>query len=203
MLINLFFGLAVNAAYAIANQVSAVINSFVINIKQPMIPQMMSAYGAGDKQNMHKLIFTGTKITCILLLMLSLPVIFEISPLLTLWLKEPPMYADKLSILVLININISSFTYFLYQGVHATGNITKQQIVMSTLYVFNVILIYMAFKLNMNFYIALYITIGISVIQCIVNTIMAHMYYELNIWSFLKECFFPCSIVTILSVVVL
>lgn len=203
MLINIFFGLAVNAAYAIANQVLSVINSFVINIKQPMIPQMMSAYGAGDKQNMHKLIFTGTKITCILLLMLSLPVIFEISPLLVLWLKEPPVYADKLSILVLININISSFTYFLYQGVHATGNITKQQIAISTLYVCNVILIYVAFKLNMSFYIAMYITIGISVIQCIMNVIMAHMYYELNIWSFFKECFLPCSLVAIISVAIL
>lgn len=203
MLINIFFGLAVNAAYAIAHQVLSAVNSFVINIKQPMIPQMMSAYGAGDKQTMHKLIFTGTKITCILLLVLTLPIIFEISQLLNLWLKAPPLYADNLSILILININISSFTYFLYQGVHATGNITKQQIIMSILYICNVVLIYIAFKLNCNFYSALYITIGISIIQCIVNTIMAHIYYDLNILKFIKQCLMPCVCVALITIAVL
>lgn len=203
MLINIFFGLAVNAAYAIAHQVLSAVNSFVINIKQPIIPQMVSAYGAGDKSTMHKLIFTGTKITSILLMIITFPIIFEISQLLSIWLKEPPLYADSLSVLVLININISSFTYFLYQGVHATGNITKQQVIMSVLYVCNVILIYIAFRLNMSFYYALYITIGISIIQCVVNTIMAHIYYDLNISDFIKECFLPCIMVALITIAVL
>ena len=196
MLINLFFGLAINAAYAIAVQVSNMVNTFVLNIKQPIVPQMMASYGAGDKNAMFQLINYGTKITALMMLILTLPIIFEIDYLLELWLKTPPEYSSPLVILVLVNINISSFTYFLYQGVHATGNITKQQIWMSSLFVVNIMLIYVFFKLGFNFYYALYITIFISICQCVVNLIMAKKYYSYSISFFLRDSFVPCLIVS-------
>ena len=194
MLINLFFGLAVNAAYAVASQVSNAINTFVINIKQPIVPQMMASYGAGNRDAMFKLINFGTKVTALMMLLLTLPVIFEIDYLLELWLKTPPENTSALAILVLVNINISSFTYFLYQGVHATGNITRQQIWMSSLYVFNIILIYLFFKLGFDFYFALYVTIFISFCQCVLNLVMARKYYEYNILFFIKDSFLPCLV---------
>ncbi len=198
MLINLFFGLAINAAYAIAVQVSNMISTFVINIKQPMVPQMMAAYGAGDKMAMYKLINFGTKITALMMLLLTLPVIFEIDYLLIFWLKTPPKYSSNLVILVLLNINISSFTYFLYQGVHATGNITKQQIWMSSLYVLNIILIYIYFKQGFDFYYALYVTIFISLCQCVLNLVMAKKYYDYSISFFIHDSFIPCLILAVI-----
>ena len=203
MLINLFFGLSINAAYAIAVQVSNMVNTFVLNIKQPMIPQMMAAYGAGEKKAMFKLISFGTKITALMMLIMTLPIIFEINYLLELWLKTPPEYTSDLVILVLVNINLASFTYFLYQGVHATGNITKQQIWMSSLFVANILLIYVFFKLGFNFYYALYITIFISICQCVVNLIMAKIYYSYSISFFLRDSFVPCLVVAGLISVIL
>ena len=198
MLINIFFGLTINAAYAIAVQVSNIVNTFVTNIKQPIIPQMISAYGVGDKKSMLMLISFGTKITALMMLLLSLPIIFEIDYLLELWLKTPPEYSSKLVVLVLVNINISSFTYFLYQGVHATGNITKQQILMSLLYILNVLLIYVLFKLGYNFVSALYATIFISICQCILNLVLAKKYYDYSIKFFLRDSVLPCLVVTVL-----
>lgn len=194
MLINLFFGLAINAAYAVAVQISNMVSTFVINIKQPIIPQMMAAYGAGDRNSMFKLIDFGTKVTALMMMMLTIPVMFEVDYLLALWLKTPPQYTSGLVILVLININISSFTYFLYQGVHATGNITKQQICMSALYVINILAIYLAFKIGCNFYTALYITIVISTFQCILNMLMAKKYYAYKILRFVLRILLPCLI---------
>jgi len=203
MLINLFFGLAVNAAYAVAMQLSAFVSTFVVNIKQPMVPQMTAAYGADDKKSMHSLIEIGTKITAMMMLLISLPVIFEIDSLLELWLKTPPEHTSGLSILVLININISSFTYFLYQGVHATGNITKQQIWMSALYILNIVLIYVVFKLGYGFYSALYVTICISLCQCVLNVVMAKKYYDYGIRAFITGSLFPCVASAILISLVL
>lgn len=197
MLINLFFGLAINAAFAIAVQVSNMINTFVINIKQPIIPQMMAAYGADDKKAMFKLINFGTKITAMIMMVLTFPIIFEVDYLLELWLKTPPQHTSYLVVLVLVNANIASFTYFLYQGVHATGNITKQQVWMSGLYVVNVLLYYVAFKLGFDFYSALYITIFISVCQCVLNLVMAKQYYGYSIVYFIRDSFIPCLIVAV------
>jgi O-antigen/teichoic acid export membrane protein len=195
MLINLFFGLMVNAAYAVAMQISTMVSTFVVNIKQPIIPQMMGAYGAGDKKNMFRLISFGTKITCLMMLILSLPIIFEIDWILDFWLKTPPEHTSILVILVLININISSFTYFLYQGVHATGNIKVQQIWISSLYVASVAAVYLAFKLGAGFSSALYICIITSVIQCFVNLFCAKKYYGYGIRQFVFKTVLPCAMV--------
>lgn len=186
ILVNMFFGLAVNAAYAIAMQVMHIVGTFVMNFKQSVVPQIMISYGKNDLNRMHGLINVGTKITFILMLIITLPIIFEGNYILTLWLKEPPQYSYELVCLALININISSFTYFLYQGVHATGNITKQQTYTSISYLFNIIGIYIAFKLGLNFYSALIVSIVFSIIQCIFNINFAHVYFNYNIKNFMK-----------------
>lgn len=200
ILINLFFGLIVNAAYAVAVQVSHMVNSFVTNFKQSMVPQMMSAYGAGDKSAMNKIINMGTKVTFLLMLMISIPVIFEAQFVLDIWLKEPPEHSAKLVALVLIAINISSFTYFQYQGVHATGKILAQQIWMSSLYIINIAVIYVIFKLGASFEAALYVNMVISAIQCGVNLYYAKKNYDYDVRGFLVHTMLPCILCVILIV---
>ena len=194
ILINLFFGLVINAAYAVAVQVSHMVNSFVINFKQSMVPQMMAAYGAGDKQAMHKIIDMGTKITFLLLLMISIPVIFEGQFLLDIWLGTTPEYAAKLSALVLISINISSYTYFQYQGVHATGKILGQQIWVSSSYILNILVILLIFKLGASFESALYVNMCIGAFQCGINLYYANKCYEYDIKGFLWKTLLPCLV---------
>lgn len=192
ILINLFFGLVINAAYAVAVQVSQIVNSFVTNFKQSMVPQMMSAYGADDNTAMIKIINMGTKITFLLMLMISIPVIFEAQFVLDIWLKNPPQHAAKLVSLVLIAINISSFTYFQYQGVHATGKIMAQQIWMSSLFIINILIIYIAFKLGASFETALFVNMIISAFQCGVNLYYAKKNFKYDIREFLLHTLAPC-----------
>lgn len=196
ILVNLFFGLAVNAAYAVAMQVMGIVSTFVMNFKQSVVPQIMISYGKKDFTRMNMLVNTGTKITFLLMLMITIPIIFEGEYILNLWLKEPPQYAYELVCLVLININVSSFTYFMYQGVHATGKITKQQVAMSTLYILNIIGIYIVFKLGYNFYYGIFVTIAISLLQCITNLYFAKKTFGYLVNYFMKNIL-PQCIVTI------
>ena len=196
ILVNLFFGLAVNAAYAVAMQVMGIVSTFVANFKQSVVPQIMISYGKKDLTRMNRLVNTGTKITFLLMLMITLPIIFEGEYILNLWLKKPPQYSYELVCLVLININVSSFTYFMYQGVHASGKITFQQIAMSTLYILNIVGIYVVFNLGYSFYYGIFVTITISFLQCITNLFFAHKTFEYNIKYFMKSIL-PQSIITI------
>ncbi len=178
ILVNLFFGLAVNAAYAVAMQVMSLVNTFALNFKQSIVPQMMAAYGANDTSTMIKLINTGTKITFLLMALLTVPLIFEVDYILRLWLQNPPEYSSQLVILILVNINIASFAYFLVQGIHATGKILWQQVCVSALYIITIILMWIAFKMGANLYYALYIMIGSSILQCIIDCYFAHKNYD-------------------------
>lgn len=198
--VNLFFGLIINAAYAVAVQVSNMVNTFAMSFKQSMIPQMMAACGAGDYKSMHKIINTGTKITFMLMMMISIPVIFESDFLLGIWLKTPPEHSAKLVKLVLVYVNIASFTYFHYQGVHATGNIKSQQIFMSALYIANIILIYVFFKFGASFETALYINMFISLVQCVVNLFFAKLEFNYDIVYFCKSILCPCAVVVLMVV---
>ena len=202
ILINIYFGLAINAAFAVAVQVLHLVKSFVINFKQSIVPQMVSAYGAGDKNSMFRLINVGTKVTFILMLMVSLPIIFEAQWILTLWLGIPPDYSAELVVLVLININVSSFTYFLYQGVHATGRITSQQMWMSCAYLMNIFLVFLAFEIGLNFLYALYITIVLSFFRAGVNVYFAKKTFNYNIRTFFYDIVSRCLITIILCVIV-
>lgn len=205
VLINLFFGLAINAAYAVAMQVMSLTNTFVTNFKQSMVPQMMASYGYGDMPTMNRLINIGTKITFLLMLAISMPLMFECEYILSLWLGTPPEHTSELVILALINVNISSFTYFLYQGVHATGNITKQQTAFSVLYILNIVLIYLLFKLGLGYTYALYVTISISVIQCLLNVYFAKKTFAYDVKHFfmaiLPRCIASVGLYTLLFVV--
>lgn len=201
ILINLFFGLAINAAYAVAVQVSHIMNTFVMSFKQSMVPQMMSAYGAGDKSAMNRIINIGTKIAFLLMLMVSIPIIFEAQFVLDVWLKNPPEQAARLVVLVLIAINISTFTYFQYQGVHATGKIVAQQVWISSLYGINIVVIYSLFKLGFNYESALYVNMIISAIQCGVNIYYAKKNYDYDVRGFIVGTLIPCSLlVTVLAI---
>lgn len=202
-LINIFFTLAINAAYAIAVQVSNIVNNFIISFKSSVVPQMMASYGAGDLKTMHKLINQGSKITFMLMLILSLPVIFEADFFLTIWLKTPPEYAAKLVAIVLVYLNVQSFTYFHYQGVHATGNIVKQQVYVSSLYLFNLVLIWTVFKCGLSFEWALYVSIIISVLQCAVNLIFAKQTYDYDVIDFFKVLLIPAFFLVVVIVAVL
>jgi O-antigen/teichoic acid export membrane protein len=171
VLVNLFFGLTINAGYAIAFQASQILDTFAMNFKQAVVPQLMQSYGANDTRRVNKLIFMGTKVTFFLMILISIPVIFESEYILKIWLKEPPKFASKFTILILISTNINTFSYFVYQAVHASGKIKMQQILTTASYLFSVLTIYLVFNLGGNFYYAVYIPIVFSIVR---NWIIVH-----------------------------
>lgn len=203
MLINLFFGLAINAAYAIALQVSHLVDTFVQNFKQAMVPQMVSSYGAGDQTTMQRFINFGSKITGLMMLFLSIPVIFESQFILELWLGTPPQYSAELVSLVIININISQLTYFHYQGIQATGKITTNQIVLTTLSFSSILLYLAAFKLGAGFYSAMYINFAISGMIVVNGLLFSHRLYQYDVLEFVKSVLLPLLFITGATIVVL
>ena len=195
MLINLFFGLTINAAYAVAVQVQNAVNTFVTNFKSSMVPQIMASYGAEDFNSMHKLINFGTKITFLLLLMVTIPLVCSTEWILTLWLKTPPEHSVQLVILILISINISSFTYFHAQGIHATGKIVKQQIWLSSSYITSIIAIFILFKCDFSFYYAIFVNMVVGLLQGCVNLYYARKCFCYSLWYFIKKILIPVIIV--------
>lgn len=187
LLINIYFGLMVNAAYAIAEQVKSFVETFSINFRSTVVPQIMSSYGKKDDARMYQLVFTSTKLTNYLLFYIAIPLIFEVDYFLKLWLKNPPEHSAILVILLLINVLIDSFNYFLIQVIHSTGQIKRFSIIQIIIYVFSILGMLVVVKLGFVFYSVVYVIIFSSVILLFFTILYTYKLANLNIFSYVKN----------------
>lgn len=192
MLLNLFFGLAVNAAYAIANQVRSYVLTFSVNFRVSVVPQLMSSYGANDKDRMTRLLFTSSKLTNYLFLFFILPIVFEASFLLKIWLESPPVGSGLFVSLLVINEFIVSLSYFLIQTIHATGKIKKYTYFQALVYTINIILVYIFLYLGSDYYSVVYVTIFISLIMFCISLLYAKKLINLKIKEYIIDAILPC-----------
>lgn len=132
ILMNMYFGVAVNAARGVATQVDAALKQFVNNFTTAVNPQITKFYAQGDLVNMHKLVCRSAKFSAFLMMFFAVPIILETDTILTLWLKNPPAYAS----IFLKWIIISSFmdtvlANSLVTSMFATGDIKRYQIIVT------------------------------------------------------------------------
>jgi O-antigen/teichoic acid export membrane protein len=125
ILLNIFFGPAVNAAKGISNQVQMAVNSFCANFQTAVNPQITKYYAAGDIRYVHNLIFRSSRFSFYIVLVLSLPILLEADYILKLWLKTVPDYSVIFVQLSMVVSLLSVFANPLIIGSFATGKIRK------------------------------------------------------------------------------
>lgn len=129
LILNMFFGPVINAAYGIANQVNVALNGFVQNFMTALNPQLVKSYASNDFDNFNRLLDQGCKFSFLLFFLLAAPILFVTEPLLTFWLKNVPDYSVIFTRLIVIITLIDSYTYAIGGAVQATGKIKMYQIV--------------------------------------------------------------------------
>lgn len=125
LLINIFFGVTINAARGIATQVESAVMQLVNSFTTALNPQITKSYAAGERESMLSLVFRGAKFSYYLLFIIALPIIVEADFVLTLWLKNVPEHAVifvQLSMVASL-VNIVGKTGF--TASMATGNIKR------------------------------------------------------------------------------
>lgn len=93
MLVNVFFGVAFNAARGIAGQVNSAVQGFVNSFTVAFSPQITKSYAADDKEHAIHLGNRGTKFTWLLMYLFVVPICCEADTLLDLWLGEAPEWS--------------------------------------------------------------------------------------------------------------
>lgn len=129
MLLNSFFGPAINAARGVAYQINGAISGFSANISVAFRPQLVNSYAIEDMARTKKLMFSESKICFALIALLITPVIFEMDYILHLWLGAVvPEQTGIFAIWVLLDALICTLNTPCTQIVYAVGNIKKYQI---------------------------------------------------------------------------
>lgn len=187
VLLNIFFGPSVNAARAIAMQVSAALNSFVQNLQVAINPQIIKSYAAGDMTYMHRLVCYGAKYNFFVLFILSMPVLINTELILKTWLGTVPEYAATFLQLIIINILIDSISAPLMTSAQATGKIRLYQSVVGGILLLNVPLSYLLLKLGSEPHIVIFAGIVSSVLAFLARLMILKKLTLLPVKLFLQE----------------
>ncbi len=199
VMLNIFFGPAINAARTIAFQVSMALNSFVQNLQVAVNPQIIKSYAANDLSYMHKLVCYGAKYNFFLLLLLSLPVILTTELILELWLKTVPAYTVIFVRLVIVNILIDSISAPLMIAAQATGKIKIYQTVVGGILLLNLPLSYMLLSTGHEPQVTLFISIFLSVVGLCARLAIINPLIKLRSYEYIKKVVFRITIVALLT----
>lgn len=150
LLLNMFFGPAVNAARAVAVQVERSILQFSSSFLVAVNPQITKMYAQGKLVDMHSLLFRASKFAFMLLFILSLPVVLEIDMILSVWLKSTPEWTGIFVIIILFTAIIDAVARPFMVAATATGDVKLYQSVVGGILIAIVPISYVVLKLGGN-----------------------------------------------------
>lgn len=198
VVINLFFGVLINAAQAVASQVSAGVTALMGSFSSAMQPQITKSYASGDYEHMWKLVFNGTRYSFFLLAVFILPLCFNIDFILSIWLKEIPAYTNIFVILFLVNVLAESYSSYLITVLLATGKIAFYQASVGTILLFNVPLSYLAFSWGYPPVSFLAVSIVLTIMALMMRLWLLKKMLHFSVLSFLKQVVVKTTFVSLL-----
>lgn len=200
VLINIFFGVALNAARSIATQVEGAIMQLVDNVTFSINPQITKSYASGDKDRMFSLICKGTKYSYYLMLIFAVPVFLEANFILTIWLKNVPEFTVIFLRLTLIGSLCKMLGNTGYTACMATGDIKKYSIWITVVGILVFPLTWIAYHFGAPVEYAYYAFILVYILVEVVRLYLMKEMLDFPPVLFVKEVVWKILLVTPLAV---
>ena len=186
--VNLFFGVAVNAARGVALQVENIVKQFVSNFLTAVNPQITKSWAAGDREYCFELVRKGAKYSWLVILAFMVPVMGEAEWLLDLWLgpdKVPPHAAVFLR-LTLVGLLVDLVGNPLLTLVQATGRVRNYYLVTGLTSYLGLPLAWLVFKLGAGPAWAYVVFIAVYLVVLVQRIVFAHRLADFPVGSFLR-----------------
>lgn len=200
ILINIFYGVTVNAAAGIANQVNNAINGLVTNFQTAFQPQIVKTYANNETEQMYSLVFRSSKFSYFLILLLVLPLMFTMEGILDIWLVEVPESTTEFCRLIMITLCIEAVAAPMWMLVQAYGKIKEYQILMSFLILLNLPLSYMVLFMGYPAYAVWYVRIVVSLLIVIVRALYVRKRLNFPLSDYCTKVIGPISAVTLFAI---
>ena len=126
-LLNIFFGVLLNAAMGIVNQVAGVFTSLFINVQSAFRPQIIQC-SVNDIRRYNRLLSLCTFYTIILMGFICAPMIVACNTILSLWLGLVPDYSVLLVQLIMFRVFFSAVSQCVGISLEAYADIKTSMI---------------------------------------------------------------------------
>lgn len=201
IILNIFFGPALNAAKAVSAQVENALTSFVTNFQTAMKPQIVKSYASNETSFLLNLIFSGAKYSYFLFFAISLPILLETEYILKLWLRIVPEFSVVFVRLTIITALVDTLSVTLMNSMQATGKIKVYQIVIGALLLSILPISYFFFKFGYPPESTFIVGLVIFSIILFARIFLVKKYISFSFFEFLKEVIWKAGIVSIVSAI--
>jgi len=150
ILLNIFYGVVLNAALGISHQVHSAVSSFVSSFQTAFSPQIVKTYAAGQKNDLEKLICRTSRFSYCLVFIFAPAIIVCITPILETWLTIVPEYTREFTIVTILLCMIDALSGPLWVSVQATGEIRNYQLLLSFISLLNLPFMYVMLLLGIS-----------------------------------------------------
>ena len=202
ILLNIYFGPAINAARGVAVQVRSIVNRFSSNFQTALNPQIVKSYATNDLKNMHTLIFASSKYSFFLLFFLSLPILIETDQILSWWLKIVPEHTTNFIRIIICISLIDALANPLIMAAQATGKIKIYQTVVGGILLLILPFAYVALKYGGNPESVFIVQIIVVIVAQIARLIMIRPMIQFSIAEYFKKVILKITVVSSVAVVI-
>lgn len=200
IILNLFYGVTLNAALGIAETVRSTLFSFVSNLQIAANPQIIKSYSSNKIAYYDALIFRISKYSFYLMLFFAIPFVLNVNYILNVWLINPPEHTATFLILMMIFCLIDALHGPLWISVQATGKIRNYQIITSFLLLLNLPLSYLMLSLGSHPEVIIKVQIVISFLTLLFRLYYSAVNANLSIGNYLSSVLLPVLLVLIVAI---
>ena len=200
MVLNLFYGPVVNAARGVAFQISTALEGFVSNNNVAVRPQLTHSFAQGNVKRTIQLMFSISKLNYLLLLVMAIPISFEIDFILQIWLdSKVPEHTASFTILVLAINLVHNWRSPVSLVVHATGVMRNYQLWMGIINLLTLPIAYLLLKFGWIPESAFVVCLALDVIGLGVGILILKTLVTFSVWEYLGKVILPCLVVTLIA----
>lgn len=203
ILINIFFGVTLNAAYAIALMMQGVLTQFATSIQQAINPQIIKSYAQNDRGRTEQLMHASSKYSFFVMLILVSPFYLNVDYVLEAWLGTVPKYSSQFINHVFVFLLIEVISNSLMIGLQATGKIRAYHITVGAIVLSNFPITWLAFLFFPAPELAFKIMILIGLVALFVRLLFVKLQMGYEVLRFLIRVLARVALVTCLFLVVL
>ena len=200
IILNLYFGALVNAAYSIALQVSHATSTFAQNFVTAMRPPIIKKYAAEQYDETKRMVFSGCKFVFYLVFIFALPLALEMDIVLNIWLKkevsETMVTMTRLSV---VEVLILSMSFLIMALAQATKKIKKYQSVVGGILLLNLPISWVVLECGFPAYSVVIVAVLVEAIAMLARVSIVGKLTFFTVKEFLVKVAVPCAIVIITS----
>lgn len=191
MVLNVFFGVTLNATMGVANSVKTAVYAVTRGMQVASNPQIVKSFASGDYDGFTNLVLRISKLSFYIVLFIGLPILLNTEYILSLWLEAiPPQGAIFVRLMIVFCI-VDSLTGPLWISMQATGKIALYQIIMSAGWLLSLPIIWFGYDFGFPPYWLLAVWIIIDFVLLWVRLVFNEKYCRIRVSDYFRRVLWP------------